>query len=56
MMTGSGGIASCSWLWPHSVNVRRESFSTWEARSFPKPAIPVVGVGGVVICWDGEGA
>ena len=28
--------------------------STWEARSFPKPAyiVPVVVVGMVVICWD----
>ena len=28
--------------------------STWEARSFPRPALPVVVVGMVVICWDGR--
>ena len=44
-----------SWLWPHCVMSARIT-STWEARSFPRPAIPVITVRVVVICRDGEGA
>ena len=46
VVPGFGRILSCT----------ARIISTWEARRFPKPAMPVDGVGGVVICWDGESA
>lgn len=46
VVPGFGRIVSCT----------ARIISTWEARSFPRPAIPVVTVGVVVICRDGEGA